>query len=1297
MTTLVLRTAGSLIGGAFLGPVGAALGGALGASAGFAIDQSLLGGGGRSVEGPRLSDLDVQTSTEGAPIARLYGRARLKGEIFWATHFTERVSSRETRTGGAKGGGGRVEQTTYSYFANFAVGLCEGEIAYVGRIWANGELLDLKDITYRVHKGNENQLPDSLIEAKQGEGNAPAYRGLAYVVFEDLPLADFGNRIPQLTFEVVRSVGALEKQIKSIVMIPGATEFGYDTEEVSKKIAEGEWQSENRHSFEPGTDFAVSLDHLLALCPNLHRIALVVTWFGTDLRAGHCEIRPCVDDGAKETDGELWSVAGLPRDAARQVTKVNERPAYGGTPSDASVIRAIREIRARGLEVVLYPFIMMDVAADNDLPDPYGRDRQPPYPWRGRITCHPAPGEPASVDKTIVAEQQVSTFYSEQTWCYRRFIRHYAQLAASAGGVDAFLIGSELRGLTWIRGVQGTYPFVAKLKELVSEIRGIVGSSCKLTYGADWSEYFGHQPAWEAGTVRYHLDPLWSDPNIDAIGIDNYMPMADWRVGTRHLDADRSDNGLDLAYLQDNIAGGEGYDWYYASAADRESQIRTPITDGSVGKPWVYRYKDLVNWWSNPHFERDNGEEAGAPTDWNPQSKAIWFTELGCPAVHMGANQPNVFPDPKSSESAIPYHSVGSRDDAIQRSMLTTTLDYWGNQAGLSNPVSSVYGKTMVDADHIFLWTWDARPFPAFPLSLDTWSDGNNWQKGHWLNGRLGNAPVDGVLQQLFSDFDLAQPDVQIVGPVVDGFVVDRRMSLRSAVTGLCDAFGISVVASGEKIAFRAAQRRTDRQLEVEQLVEVEEEPLLVRSLDSWESELSSVTCGYKELFHDFRQSVVRYDQPASRTKQDSSHALSLVSTQPVMIDVARNWLRKSNHERQSITFSLPPSMLELEAGDHVLVKQYDDEIIYRINEIEEGYTRDVSACLAAPRNPAPSSSSQSVTTAPMKVPTIVRPLLVSMDLPVLPGRASSPHAPYLAAYSEPWPGALSLYRGTPDDGFVFRQALSLPAIIGRLASDLRPHHAYLWDHVSVLDVSINSGDLASLSEESVLAGGNSAAVLKENGEWEVLQFRNAELISKGQWRLTGLLRGQLGTETAALSTAPSGSRFVLLDDGVVLLEANANQLGKTLPNRLVPTGSGLNDVQNADVKISLEGRGLLPLSPVHLKAMRDPLSGDVSMRWIRRARLEADTWMGTGIPLDEARERYAVRLCKAEDGSLLREVEVEEPALVYSQDMQTEDALMPSDAIDIEIRQISSLVGKGKPLMRRVFLRQLRVAEQTA
>ena len=261
---------------------------------GYYIDQSLFGTS-RSVEGSSLSDLTVQTSTEGASIPRLYGRARLTGQIIWATNLIEEVTTRKYRTGSSKGAGGSsVTETTYSYSSNFAVGLCEGEIAYIGRVWANGTILDLKDVTYRVYRGTNDQQPDSLIEAKQGAGKAPAYRGLAYVVFEDLPLEDFGNRIPQLSFEVVRAIGPLEKQINSVVMIPGSTEFGYETSEVTKYESEGEWSSENRHSYEPGTDFEVSLDHLIALCPNLQNIALVVAWFGSDLRAAEC-LRPSYD------------------------------------------------------------------------------------------------------------------------------------------------------------------------------------------------------------------------------------------------------------------------------------------------------------------------------------------------------------------------------------------------------------------------------------------------------------------------------------------------------------------------------------------------------------------------------------------------------------------------------------------------------------------------------------------------------------------------------------------------------------------------------------------------------------------------------------------------------------------------------------------------------------------------------------------------------------------------------------------------------------------------------------------
>ena len=129
-----------------------------------------------------------------------------------------------------------------------------------------------------------------------------------------------------------------------------------------------------------------------------------------------------------------------------------------------------------------------------------------------------------------------------------------------------------------------------------------------------------------------------------------------------------------------------------------------------------------------------------------PQSKPFWFMELGCPAVDRGANQPNVFVDPKSSESHLPYFSHGKRDDFMQRRYLQAfheglDPDHDNYLAG-ANPLSSVYGGRMVDLDHIHVYAWDARPYPAFPADTDAWGDGANWRLGHWLTGRIASAPL---------------------------------------------------------------------------------------------------------------------------------------------------------------------------------------------------------------------------------------------------------------------------------------------------------------------------------------------------------------------------------------------------------------------------------------------------------------------------------------------------------------------------------------------------------------------------
>ncbi len=483
MATLALAAAGATLGGATLGAQ-------VGALAGAFVDQSLLAPSGHPTvaHGPRLSELRVTASSEGAPIPRLYGRARLGGQIIWATSIEEEVVQQGAAGGGGKGGAGQPASTAstasieYRYFANFAVALAEGPITGIGRVWADGKELDLSAVHLAPLHRQRGPAPRRLIEAKEGAGNAPAYRGLAYIVFERMPLADFGNRIPQLSFEVYRAVDDFNDKVRAVCLIPGAGEFVYASQSVSRKVGVATNVSENVHTRQGGTDWDVAIDQLQAILPNAGAVSLVVGWFGNDLRAGNCTIRPGVEP---PTRSPHRSPGASPANPAP--TRTSSAPSTAARPTAArrpttTVVAAIQDLDARGIAVTLAPFIFMDVAAGNALPDPYtGAASQPLYPWRGRITVAPAPGQPGTPDKTAAAATQVAAFvgtaavsdfaivdgevvYSGPAeWSYRRFILHYAHLAAAAGGVDAFLIGSEMRGLTWVRDSASTYPFVAAL------------------------------------------------------------------------------------------------------------------------------------------------------------------------------------------------------------------------------------------------------------------------------------------------------------------------------------------------------------------------------------------------------------------------------------------------------------------------------------------------------------------------------------------------------------------------------------------------------------------------------------------------------------------------------------------------------------------------------------------------------------------------------------------------------------------------------------------------------------------
>ena len=665
MATIALTVAGNAIAPG----IGGVLGGILGSQidrALFAKDQKLEG-----QVGSRLDDLRIQTSSYGHMVPIIFGRARVAGNVIWATDLKEVKVTSSSGGGGGKGGAGTPSQTSvsYEYYATLAIAICEGEIDSIERIWADSEILSADELSsssdkFNIHLGSETQTADSIIESYEGAGNVPAYRGTAYVVIEDLPLAKYGNRIPNFTFEVMRNLGnddSPEQKIKEITLIPGAGEFVYHTAEQTKIYGEylgsrfiqnGYSETINLNNASSKADVLVAVDDLERTFPNLEWVRVVCVWFADSIDASTCTIKPRVEyKTGTISHPDEWSSGGFTRDTAIEITKDgNGSPIYGGTPSDASIVALLTELNNRGYNIMFYPMIFVD---DSD------------KPWRGRITTGYA---------------NIPSFFAG-TNKYNAFVTHYANLVKDY--VDAFIIGSEMVGLTQIEDTSdGSYPAVDEFVSLAASIKTIVGSGVKVSYAANWDEYHSVNGV-------YNMDPLWASSNIDFVGIDAYFPLTP--------DLDQSE--ITEAVIQQYWEEGEGWDYYYT-----DPEARTGYTEFSTDE---FAWKNIEYWWSNAH------DDSGTPTGWTAKMKEIWFTEFGFASVDGCANQPNVFVDPDSSESAYPRGSKERVDFISQYEAINATLDFLQERNAESGK-SGLVPKS-------FLWTFDARPYPYFPDLTSVW------------------------------------------------------------------------------------------------------------------------------------------------------------------------------------------------------------------------------------------------------------------------------------------------------------------------------------------------------------------------------------------------------------------------------------------------------------------------------------------------------------------------------------------------------------------------------------------------
>ncbi len=1298
MATLILAAAGAAVGGAvgggLVGVSSVAIGRLAGATLGRVIDQKLMGGGADVVETGRINRFRLTGSAEGAAQARVFGRVRVAGQVIWATRFLET----HEETGGGKGMPQPPKTRAYSYSVSLAIALCEGEILRVGRIWADGDEIGREELNLRVYTGSDSQMPDPKMEAVEGAGTVPAYRGTAYVVIEDLELGRFGNRVPQFNFEVVRATpknvpeGAADysETVRAVALMPGTGEYSLATKPVYCRQEDGETKVANEHTPSGLTNFVTSHRDLQEELPKCGAASLIVSWFGDDLRMADCQLRPKVEDAEVDGDNMPWRVSGVARGEAEVIAKLDGRPVYGGTPADEAVVQAIRHMDEQGTKVTFYPFILMEQMAGNGLPNPWdGAEDQPDLPWRGRITASMAPGQSGSPDGTAQADAEVAAFFGTATaadfqvgadsvtytgpseWSYRRFILHYAALCATAGGVEAFCIGSEMRGLTQVRGATG-FPAVQALKDLAQEVRTLLGAGGKLGYAADWSEYFGYHPQDGSGDVYFHLDPLWSDPEIDFVGIDNYMPLSDWRDTEEHLDKEDWRGPQDIAYLKANIEGGEGFDWYYASTKARADQDRTTISDGAYNEPWVYRYKDLRNWWGQVHHERIGGVRQFTPTNWQPKSKPIWFTEIGCAAIDKGANQPNKFLDEKSSESAIPYFSIGLHEDAVQQRYYQALHEHYTDP--VMNPVSGVYGDTMVDRDHMFAWAWDARPFPVFPNERDLWSDGGNYHKGHWINGRVSNRTLASVVVEVCVNAGIVDYDVSGLTGVVRGFEQGDVSDGRAALQPLMLRHGFDAVERDGVLRFVMRGDQTGCVVDPEECAvskEIEGDIEFTRQADA---ELAGrVRLNFVQAEQDFEvvsEEAILHDEATFAVAHSE---VEEVLTRAEGRQTAERWLAEARVARDRVKLALPPSKMNIGAGDLVEVPSATGETqAYRMDRLtQQGAQVLEGACTELALYKTAEMPEDVVRKKRFVPPVPVQTLF--LDLPLITGE-EQPGAPHIAVTGRPWPGAVAVYASDRDEGYALNTLLEGSAMVGVTETPLMRAAAGFWDHGNPLQVRMVNGALHGVSAQDVLNGQNLAFIGDgAPGNWEALQFQNAELIGEERYALSKRLRGQLGKDALAPEVWPAGSWVVFRSSQLTQLPLARHHRGQVRHYRIGPLQRGLNDPSYTHLVESFDGNGLRPYAPVHL-AQRTQASGDIDVTWIRRARLDADSWDGFEVPLGEENESYLLRVRREE--VVVREVQVSEPKWQYLLSDQTADGGVVGLAV--EVAQISAVFGPG-------------------
>ncbi|AWW50846.1 glycoside hydrolase/phage tail family protein [Wolbachia endosymbiont of Folsomia candida] len=1105
MSTIVLS---SIFGqfGSVLGPVGQIIGSELGALLGAQLDGAMfnLDAEKKVIHDARLKNLQIQTSTYGRTIPTIYGTARVAGNIIWAQPIKEEAITSNSRVN-------KNVNVTYNYYATLAIAICRGVVKKLKRVWADTKSLTLDEIDYTFYTGAEDQNPDPFILSIEGEGNTPAYRGISYILIKNFSLADYNNRVPTFTFEVqtaLKSEGfSAAENIKNINIIPGSGEFVYDTK-VQKKTAQEKISSNqyipygpakriNHNNYTKKSDAVLSLNQLKEDLPNVEWVSVVVNWFGNSLNIKDCEIYPAVefqDDSVVLPDD--WEIImdnddtvlpdkwGIIMNKDESVVLHDDRKIIMDIDHGTSLYRSQAKLISKDSDgKPRYGGTVSDTALIRYIDELHSRGYKVMlYPmllldtenkeWRGRLTGSP---------------EDISPFFQR----YNKFIEHYAYIAKRTQ-TEGLVIGSEFVELTKIKDSQGNYPVVQELIDLATAMKSYCVGDIMLTYAADWSEYHSHD-GW------YHMDELWSSEQIDFVGIDAYFPLTD---------GPEPPFGYSAEDVIDGWSSGVGYDYFYDYSKGEPEKTR--YNDSK------YAWKNIEKWWSEVHVNPD-----GSQTKWQPKMKKIWFTEYGFPSVNGSTNEPNVFIDNSSKESKYPHYSNGEVSFLSQKIAIEGTLKKWQN-------------SEMVEK--MFLWAWDARPFPYFPNLCDVWSDCHNWQTGHWIQGKISILEVSDVLSDLLQRAGLksSQFDTSDIRGLLSGYVINDQQSVHSIIRMLQSCYFFDVIEQDSKLKFVQKGRGVISEIPIDDIV---------FSNNSKQMQLTNVS----QLDLNNKVNVVYFNRNfnypidvkyAEIPKQGAAVAVEipLIMEEGQAQNIAEVLLYSAWQERNIYNFKLPIKYAWLVPSNIVTIVDGKRKHTIRIIRTKfESMSIQVSAVgydssiykLSFP-------STKSLRFKEYSPYHISKTNIEIIDLPYIKDNTISLT---LIGEEDGWKGAVLFISGDDKDYQPIAN-INKQSTYGYIAQ-------FIGEELTVV---LHSGNLFNISP---ISSSNLALI-----GTEVIQFQSVEPIDKNKYKLSKLAREQKGTKKYDLT---AGGKFVLLDDSIISFEV---QSGKQIFLKAVTYGDSLSNTE---------------------------------------------------------------------------------------------------------------------------------------